>query len=1252
MKKINFTDRVILILIISFICLGSRWALNGAVIHVTTTEDNVEGSLRAAITTAVGNTEADTIYLPAGTYKLTGLPDEDANTRGDLDIDTQHSITIMGSGKGSTFIEGNGQDRVFHILNGTVSISDLTIRYGGFECPPTSSPYNTQDDLKMEHGGGIHNNGTLTLENCIITGNKAKNGCYLIIGTGFGSSYGSDGGGIYNTGSLTMEDCTVSNNQPGEMGFNGLDPTPAGVGGGIYSSGTLNMLRCSVRENFTDTSADGAGIYCSGTIKLEKCTISNNVTGDGTGCRHCDTGTGGGFGGGIYNRGRNCAITDCTIENNETGLGGMGDFIYGVGGSGAGIYNCGTITLKNTAIINNIMGKGNSSDYGVVYGGGGGICNSSVGDVTLHNCTISGNSTGNGVEDAAGENMGGYGGGICNSGKMTLKSCTVVNNKTGQGENPKGGDGGGIFSDDSGECRITNTIIANNSVSPDRSGPDGCGEFLSSGYNLIEDTDDLTISGDSTGNLTGVDPMLASLADNGGHSYTHAPKMTSPAVDAGTADGLTTDQRGRARPTDMPGIANVDDGSDIGAFEITTSYSISGRITHSGTGVEGVALSFSNSGGTAYTDESGNYFHPTAAGWSGTVTPSKEDYTFTPSSRTYISISSSPADQDYTASAHAVSVTITNPGDGDTVTGIVTITATVSSQAADSTPQSVTRVEFYIDGELMDEVTAAPFAYEWDTGKSANGSHTVTVKAYNAAGQMGEDEITVTIGNDPRISLNRTELHFVYLLNVASTGEQEFAVGNSGTGDLNWTLSDNANWLRYTPESGTNSRMVKVTTSYSAEITPGTYTEYITVSAPDAANSPQTVKVTYTVVKNSNGEPPFGKFITPYADTTVMSSVPFTGWALDDVDLKSIKVYREPTAGETGDLIFIGDAVRVEGARPDIEERFPGYPENYKAGWGYMMLTNFLPDQGNGYFTFHVIAEDWEGHQVTLGTKTVFCDNDNAVKPFGAIDTPGQGDTVYNDEYCNFGWALTPQPNTIPKNGSTITVWVDGEPVGQPIYNNYRDDIYNLFPGLNNSEGAVGYFYLDTTAYADGVHTIAWSVEDDAGNADGIGSRYFSVRSSNSRKAESRAHSSTGSGNSSWLSHPGGTPDISNIPIDSSSSVLVKRGYNTHAVPIESRPDADGIITIEIQELERIEIRLFPVGTAVLAPLNPAPLYTTPLYTTPIGSTFNPKTGIFSWQPGPGFVGNYRLDFLAQGAGSKLVRKQFLIKIIPRFTNR
>ena len=75
----------------------------------------------------------------------------------------------------------------------------------------------------------------------------------------------------------------------------------------------------------------------------------------------------------------------------------------------------------------------------------------------------------------------------------------------------------------------------------------------------------------------------------------------------------------------------------------------------------------------------------------------------------------------------------------------------------------------------------------------------------------------------------------------------------------------------------------------------------------------------------------------------------------------------------------------------------------------------------------------------------------------------------------NFGWALTENPFAIPFDGSTIFVYLDGVAVGHPVYNQFRSDIATLFPGLANSNGAVGFFYIDTTKLTNSVHTISWN---------------------------------------------------------------------------------------------------------------------------------------------------------------------------------
>jgi len=305
--------------------------------------------------------------------------------------------------------------------------------------------------------------------------------------------------------------------------------------------------------------------------------------------------------------------------------------------------------------------------------------------------------------------------------------------------------------------------------------------------------------------------------------------------------------------------------------------------------------------------------------------------------------------------------------------------------------------------------------------------------------------------------------------------------------------------------------------------------------------------------------------------------------------------------GETQrNLIFIGTAVFSSDARPDVQAMFPAFPLNYRAGWGYQMLTNELPNasgsgpSGNGTYKLHAIAYDKVGNQQDLGTKTITVDNAHATKPFGTIDTPGQGGTASGAAFVNFGWALTPQPAMIPLDGSTITVAIDVVLMGHPVYNNFRSDIASLFPGYANSGGAVGYYYLDTTKLANGVHTISWTAFDNQGRGEGLGSRYFNVLNSGTGPA----------------AEPEERPALT-------SAVTVRRGLDANRDLEVLTPADSGVYSIEMEELGRIELNAGARKGYLLVNGERTGL--------PVGSTL--KAGVFYWQAGLGFVGEYQLLF-------------------------
>jgi hypothetical protein len=1104
MKRILLSKLSLFLIVFSIFFFGLMcFTVEATTITVTTTEDNVEGSLRAAITIANNNAENDTIILPSGTYLLTGQYDEDNNQSGDLDINNNEQLTIQGEGKNSTIIDGNTIDRVFHIIAGTVTMSNLTITNGhtknGIETDPDGGD-----------GGGIYNDGELTLIDCNISANQCGNGYdgYFYVFYVKCPGWGGAGAGIYNNHILNLSKCTIDSNICGDCGgaIDACGEIPiGGDGGGIYNA--LNAIAvidgCTISHNLTgngfeggedhdisNSGGKGGGIFNAGDLTTTDCTFQYNQTGYG-GFGTYSGGDGGrsGNGGGIYNSNK-ALINNCTIKDNHTG---RQPVFRHVEGDGGGICNTGTMKLLYSIISKNYAGPSgngggiasleNSIDIqhsSICYnftedgvedydsaGHGGGIFNTAS-DFSMTNCTISGNFTGNGIY-REGHNVtdGGNGGGIYLEGsEAKISNCTICDNHTGEGGKPDSGSGdlpgtpgygGGIYSF-SPQNNLKSSIVANNSIPENANGTDIFGFIYNEGYNLIENTDSLYLTNNWDLSIHDVEPLLAPLADNGCQRQTHALLPGSPAIDAGNASSLTIDQRGYPRTFNFPDIPNVSDGTDIGAYEADMS-----------------------------------------------------------------------------------------------------------------------------------------------------------------------------ILGTPEIALSRNSLLFGADKAGNITPPQTVIINNSGTGTLNWIAESNASWLSCSPASGTGFSQLTVSASATG-IQPGTYTGMISISDANAENSPQTIQVTMKVYNWGVISPPFGFVDTPISGSVARGSIPVTGWALDNVGIEHVKIYRDPISGEGSGLVYIGIAIFVDGARPDVQSSYPDYPESYKAGWGYMLLTNFLPGQGNGTFQLHVIAVDKEGNNVTLGKKTIVCDNAHAVKPFGAIDTPAAGGTVSGSSYVNFGWALTPQPNTIPIDGSTITVWIDGNPLGHPVYNNYRKDIATLFPDYNNSNGAVGYYYLDTTKYQNGVHTIAWSVKDDAGNGDGVGSRFFTIQNAGSSRV---AGTGTGFSHSANLDSSLRTymTEKSQLPKDYHSSVTVRTGFDLKSSFQETTPDENGLIAIPTRMLEPIEIRFNQLQAIQLL---------TPL---PVGAGLDETENVFRWQPGLGFAGDHSLTFLVKDEAGNLYQKEFVIQI-------
>jgi Mg-chelatase subunit ChlD len=529
---------------------------------------------------------------------------------------------------------------------------------------------------------------------------------------------------------------------------------------------------------------------------------------------------------------------------------------------------------------------------------------------------------------------------------------------------------------------------------------------------------------------------------------------------------------------------------------------------------------------------------------------------------------------------------------------------------------------------LSDETAKAP-----TFSASSTGTLTFNLTVTDDSGLTGSDAVSITVLQEkPEISLNRSQLFIGASTRGDVTKPQSFMITNNGTGTLNCTLSSEQKWLSFTPDTGTGGTIVSVS-AVPTGMEAGSYTGNITITSPNAANSPISVSVTLNIYRPETTQDPFGDFSSPLSGSTVYGSIPVTGWALDDIGIERIKIYRE----DSGSLSFIGDATFIEGARPDVEQKYSTSPMNYKAGWGYMMLTNLLPNDGNGTFKIRAVATDIEGKTVSLGTKTITLDNANAVTPFGTIDTPTAGGMISGKNFVNWGWVLTPKPNSIPSDGSTIDVIVDGVNLGNPVYNINRPDVAALFTGYANSNGAAGYFTLDTTTYDNGIHSIHWITKDSAGNTDGIGSRYFIINNTDSQNKAPRLNDQIDDSKLTAAS-------IKNLPVDRTSPILVKKGFDKHSKPVKALPDEKGIIEVETRELEPLQLQLSSESISIAGFIKTGEK----LHPLPPGSTL--KEGSFYWIPGHGFIGEYRLIFVQKNKNSQLSKREILLKIKPKFS--
>lgn len=353
-------------------------------------------------------------------------------------------------------------------------------------------------------------------------------------------------------------------------------------GGGIYlSASDLQLLgvvaesnEATAKSDGTNATARGGLLYAEGSSPPADLLLrGTRITGNrATAQTDPSDATGLASGGALYlltltgtDFGIDAAMQACVVDGNEA----IADDLANGGGvsveSRTGEAST-TLTVASSTLSNNRATSSNSFAFGgAVYVSAS--TGSSYAGFLATNTTISGNECTAATQTPVGGGVYGTTGTLSASVEVALHSSTIT-------DNAANGTGiaGGIYLRQGVLDSVTTGFLANTILYGNRAGTspecvtdDASIESLD--YNLLGETTGCTISGTTSNDITGKNPALGPLADNGGVTQTHALDPASPALDQGNPGGcvdtsfdpLAFDQRGEDR--------NANGRCDIGAFE-------------------------------------------------------------------------------------------------------------------------------------------------------------------------------------------------------------------------------------------------------------------------------------------------------------------------------------------------------------------------------------------------------------------------------------------------------------------------------------------------------------------------------------------------------------------------------------------------------------------------------------------------------------------------------------------------------------
>jgi hypothetical protein len=113
-----------------------------------------------------------------------------------------------------------------------------------------------------------------------------------------------------------------------------------------------------------------------------------------------------------------------------------------------------------------------------------------------------------------------------------------------------------------------------------------------------------------------------------------------------------------------------------------------------------------------------------------------------------------------------------------------------------SDDKGVSKVEFYVDGSLMNTDTTSPYSYGWNTTSSSDGLHSLMAKAYDTAGQSSSKTINVIVDNNSPI-ISNVEQFPLSPTNLTAIDIKALIIDASGLSmaNLKYSKDNGESWL-------------------------------------------------------------------------------------------------------------------------------------------------------------------------------------------------------------------------------------------------------------------------------------------------------------------------------------------------------------------------------------------------------------------------------------------------------------------------